>query len=129
MTHRIQIGFQTAHPRRRGEFWRTALGYVAEPPPKGDNSWELFAAESGIGLSDTDIDSATDPEGRSPRFLFERVDNVTLGNAFASRHQCDPTQRPPAIARAPSTGRPKNSEDLELQPSGLSALPTGIGSR
>ena len=82
MTHQMQIVFQTPQPRDLADFWRGALGYVAEPPPEGYETWELFAAETGIELSDTEIDSAIDPDGDGPRLLFERSDKVTLGNAL-----------------------------------------------
>ena len=99
MTHRIQIVFQTPQPRRLAEFWRTALGYVTEPPPDGHESWELFAAETGIDLGDNDIDSAIDPDGHGPRFLFERVDEPTFGNALHLDINVTRRNEPPATAR------------------------------
>jgi hypothetical protein len=73
MTRQIQVVFATRDPGRLASFWQTALGYAPEPPPAGFGSWEEFARAKGISLeAGTDIDSAVDPDGRGPRFLFER---------------------------------------------------------
>jgi glyoxalase superfamily protein len=73
MATRIQVVFAAKDPGRLAEFWRTALGYGAEPPPDGYATWEEFAEAHGIDLkAGTDIDSAIDPDGVGPRFLFER---------------------------------------------------------
>ncbi|HEX8099468.1 MAG TPA: VOC family protein [Actinomycetota bacterium] len=73
MAKRIQVVFAVKDPTRLAEFWRTALDYGAEPPPEGYATWDEFAAAHGIDLSGgSDIDSAVDPDGAGPRFLFER---------------------------------------------------------
>ena len=81
MTHRLQVVLQTAHPRQLADFWRAVLGYVPEPPPDGFDTWEDFAQHAGIDLDSADIDAAIDPDGRGPRPLFERLDEITTGNA------------------------------------------------
>jgi hypothetical protein len=69
----IQVVFAAKDPARLAAFWQRALRYAPEQPPDGFSSWEEFAREKGISLkAGTDIDSAVDPDGRGPRFLFER---------------------------------------------------------
>jgi hypothetical protein len=68
----MQIVFAAKNPSRLAEFWRTALGYTAEPPPSGFETWEEFARANNIPLAADDIDSAVDPDGTGPRILFER---------------------------------------------------------
>jgi hypothetical protein len=71
---RMQIVFAAKNPPRLAEFWREALGYSAEPPPPGFETWEEFARVNNIPLTADDIDSAIDPDGSGPRVLFERDD-------------------------------------------------------
>jgi glyoxalase superfamily protein len=71
---RVQIVFAAKDPPRLAAFWREALGYAAEPPPPGFESWEEFARANNIPLTAADIDSAVDPDGTGPRLLFERDD-------------------------------------------------------
>jgi Glyoxalase-like domain len=68
----LQIVFAAKKPSKLAEFWRVALGYAAEPPPPGFDTWEEFARANDIPLTADDIDSAVDPEGVGPRLLFER---------------------------------------------------------
>src|SRR5437763_15975503 len=68
----LQVVFAAKDPRRLADFWRLALGYVAEPPPEGFESWEEFARVNELPLTADDIDSAVDPNATGPRFLFER---------------------------------------------------------
>jgi hypothetical protein len=80
MATRIQVVFAAKDPGRLAAFWREALDYAAEPPPAGFASWEEFAAANNIQLeAGTDIDSAVDPDGVGPRFLFEREDPKARG--------------------------------------------------
>jgi hypothetical protein len=71
---RMQIVFAAKNPPRLAQFWREALGYAAEPPPPGFESWEDFARVNNIPLTADDIDSAIDPDGVGPRLLFERME-------------------------------------------------------
>ncbi len=72
----IQVVFAAKNPGKLAEFWRTALHYQPEPPPEGYASWEEFAEKNNIPLeAGADIDSAIDPDGVGPRFLFEREDD------------------------------------------------------
>jgi hypothetical protein len=70
----MQIVFAARNPSRLAEFWRSALGYTAEAPPTGYETWEEFARANNIELTADDIDSAIDPTGAGPRLLFERDD-------------------------------------------------------
>lgn len=57
------------------EFWAAVLGYVAQPPPEGFDTWDEFADSVGIPEeSRNDLDAAVDPAGKGPRLLFERWD-------------------------------------------------------
>jgi glyoxalase superfamily protein len=71
---RMQIVFAAKNPSRLAEFWREALGYGAEPPPPGFETWEEFARVNNIPLTADDIDSAIDPDAVGPRLLFERME-------------------------------------------------------
>ena len=70
----LQVVFAAKKPTKLAEFWREALGYTAEPPPPGYETWEEFAEKNNIPLTADDIDSAIDPAGTGPRLLFERDD-------------------------------------------------------
>lgn len=62
-------------PASLAEFWAGALGYVVQPPPEGFSSWNEFADSVGIPEENrNDYSAVIDPEGTSPRFLFERYD-------------------------------------------------------
>ena len=70
----VQITFDAHDPMEQATFWSAALGYVVQPPPEGYDTWEAFAADVGIPLSEMgDLAAAVDPEGNGPRILFQRV--------------------------------------------------------
>lgn len=68
----FQIVVDAIEPLKVGAFWRTALGYVAEPPPSGYPSWQDFATANEIP-PERWADSAVDPEGIGPRLYFQPV--------------------------------------------------------
>ena len=75
MSYSVQIVIACDDPALLTEFWAGALGYVAEPPPDGFETWEQFADTVGIPEENrNDISAAIDPEGTGPRILFERYD-------------------------------------------------------
>jgi hypothetical protein len=75
MAHPIQVVFACADPARLAEFWAAALGYIAQPPPDGFDSWEAFATSMGIPPERwNDVSAVVDPDGGGPRVLFERYD-------------------------------------------------------
>ena len=74
MANPIQITFDAAQPIAQAEFWALALGYVAQPPPPGFDSWEDFADANNIPEERRgDFGAVVDPEGNGPRLLFLRV--------------------------------------------------------
>jgi len=74
MYTKIQVVFDAAEPEKLAEFWGLALGYVAEPPPEGFESWEEFARSAGIPEQQFgEVTSRVDPAGEGPRLFFQRV--------------------------------------------------------
>ena len=74
MYTKIQVTFDAAEPEKLAEFWGLALGYVAEPPPEGFESWEDFAGSAGIPEAEWgEVASRIDPAGEGPRLYFQRV--------------------------------------------------------
>jgi hypothetical protein len=74
MYTKIQVVFDAADPEKLAEFWGLALGYVAEPPPEGFDTWEDFARSSGIAEEEYgEVASRVDPAGEGPRLYFQRV--------------------------------------------------------
>ena len=113
MTPRLQIVFQTPNPHRLGDLWRTALGYVPEPPPDGHDTWGRFVAETGTYVSQTDLDSAVHPYGRGPTLQFE-IERPTSGNAFTF----DIQRRQPRLH--PRHGTPRNRTHRRRTPTSRS---------
>ena len=78
MSYSVQIVIACDDPALLTEFWAGALGYVAQPPPDGFETWDQFADSVGIPEENrNDISAAIDPEGVGPRILFERYDGGT----------------------------------------------------
>ena len=74
MAVRLQVVFDAADPPRLAAFWGEAIGYVEEDPPDGFESWEAWAAASGVPREDWDnYASRVDPDGAGPRLYFQRV--------------------------------------------------------
>ena len=70
----IQVTMDAADPGKLAAFWADALGYVLQPPPPGFESWEDFAVKNNIPFeSVNDYSAIIDPEGKGPRFFFQRV--------------------------------------------------------
>ncbi|MEU3649132.1 VOC family protein [Lentzea sp. NPDC034063] len=70
----IQVTMDAADPGKLAAFWADALGYVLQPPPPGFESWEDFAVKNKIPFeSVNDYSAIIDPEGKGPRFFFQRV--------------------------------------------------------
>ena len=75
MSFSIQIVIACDDPALLTTFWAGALGYVAQPPPDGFETWDQFADSVGIPEANrNDISASIDPEGVGPRILFERYD-------------------------------------------------------
>lgn len=74
MATEIQISFDANDPPKLAGFWAQALGYVQQPPPPGFATWEEFAVKNNIPFDSVDDYAAIiDPDGKGPRFLFQRV--------------------------------------------------------
>jgi len=74
MATRIQVVFDCAEPTKLAEFWASALGYQAEPPPPGFETWEDWASQAGVPREKWDAYAAVvDPDGAGPRLFFQRV--------------------------------------------------------
>ena len=56
-------------------FWRQALGYVEEPPPKGFSTWKDYYMKIGVPEEELteEFDSIVDPDGKGPRIWFHVV--------------------------------------------------------
>ena len=70
----IQVTFDAADPKALGTFWAEALGYVPDPPPEGQATWE--EALEAFGVPEDRWNSANalfDPDGAGPRLFFQRV--------------------------------------------------------
>lgn len=74
MAQGLQIVFDAADPRRLGEFWALAIGYVTQPPPPEFDSWEEWAEAMEIPEDRwNDSHAIVDPEGVRPRIFIQRV--------------------------------------------------------
>ena len=72
----LQIVFAARDPHKVARFWQQALGYAAEPPPAGFETWDAFLEAMHLPPNTgDDIDSAVDPSGVGPRILVERDDH------------------------------------------------------
>jgi len=72
---RYQIVVDVHNPVREVTFWAAALGYQAEPPPNGFDSWEAYWTRIGIPASEFSegSDALIDPEREGPRIWFHKV--------------------------------------------------------
>jgi hypothetical protein len=69
--YRVQVTFDCAEPQKLARFWCLAMNYIEQPPPPGYDSWDAFADEAGIPVSERfKFAAAVDPAGHGPRLLF-----------------------------------------------------------
>ncbi|MGW6530128.1 VOC family protein [Streptomyces venezuelae] len=75
MTARIDLTLDCADARLLAEFWKTALGYVDEPPPAPFSTREEWLAEFDLPDDDSVDDAAwlCDPDGVGPRLSILKV--------------------------------------------------------
>lgn len=74
MSVRVQVTFDCADPDRLARFWCHAVGYELQDPPDDYDSWSDWLAEQGVPPERwNDASAIVDPEGRGPRFYFQRV--------------------------------------------------------
>ncbi|WAL95102.1 VOC family protein [Streptomyces sp. Je 1-369] len=75
MTARIDLTLDCTDALLLAEFWKTALGYVDEPPPAPFNSREEWLAQFDLPDGETVDDAAwlCDPDGVGPRLSILKV--------------------------------------------------------
>lgn len=74
MTLNFQVTFDAHDPERLARFWIEVLGYVAQPPPPGFDSWDAFLDTVDWPKDERDARFAlVDPEGKRPRLFFQKV--------------------------------------------------------
>lgn len=74
MATAIQVTFDCADPEALAGFWCEALGYRADEPPAGHESWDSFLESIGEPVEHpAKAFACHDPEGVGPRLFFQRV--------------------------------------------------------
>jgi hypothetical protein len=75
MAARIDLTFDCADARALGEFWKTALGYIDEPPPAPYTTREEWLAQFDLPEDDSADDAVwlCDPDGVGPRLSILTV--------------------------------------------------------
>ncbi|MEU4803227.1 VOC family protein [Actinosynnema sp. NPDC023587] len=75
MAVRIDLTLDCADARLLAEFWKTALGYVDEPPPAPFTTREEWLAHLGVPEDDSADDGAwlCDPDGVGPGLSILKV--------------------------------------------------------
>ncbi|MEV6242179.1 VOC family protein [Lentzea sp. NPDC051838] len=104
----IQVTMDAADPAKLAGFWAEALGYVVQPPPPGFDSWEAFAEANNIPADRwNDYSAIIDPEGKGPRFFFQRVPE---GKTAKNRVHLDVNAGLEAVDRLVALGATKVEE-------------------
>jgi hypothetical protein len=71
---KVQVVIDCSNPAELGAFWAAVLGYRAQDPPTGFDSWDAALTDAGVPESERDSAFAiVDPDGRGPRIFFQRV--------------------------------------------------------
>lgn len=75
MAARIDLTFDCTDANLLAEFWKTALGYVDEPPPAPFKTREEWLAQFDLREDDSADDGAwlCDPDGIGPRLSILKV--------------------------------------------------------
>jgi hypothetical protein len=80
MSTGVQVVIDCADPETLSAFWADALGYKLQDPPGGFASWQAFLEANHVPESEWNSASAiVDPEGKGPRFFFQRVPEPKTG--------------------------------------------------
>src|SRR5258706_13062302 len=70
----FQVTFDAADPPALAHFWAQVLGYVAEPPPAGYDTWEDWLVAMHVPEDRwTSVATLVDPEGQRPRIYIQQV--------------------------------------------------------
>jgi hypothetical protein len=116
----VQVTFDCADPAALAAFWREVLGYVAEPPPPGHDSWEEALEAWGVPRVEWNSRSACrDPLGIGPRLFFQRVPE---GKTAKNRVHLD-------VRAAPDLRGDQRMAALEAEAERLGALGATRGKR
>ncbi|GAA0682676.1 VOC family protein [Kitasatospora atroaurantiaca] len=75
MTARIDLTLDCRNAQLVAEFWKTALGYIDEPPPAPFKTREEWLAQFDLPEDDSEDDAAwlCDPDGIGPRLSILTV--------------------------------------------------------
>jgi hypothetical protein len=75
MTARIDLTFDCTDAQLLGAFWKTALGYIDEPPPAPFRTRDEWHASFNLPEDDSADDGAwlCDPDGAGPRLSITKV--------------------------------------------------------
>ncbi|MFF0479315.1 VOC family protein [Streptomyces sp. NPDC004284] len=81
----LQVTIDCAEPIRLAAFWCEVLGYVLPPVPEGFDTWEEY--QNSLPAEKRPVYfGCTDPSGKGPRVLFQRVPE---GKAVKNRVHLD----------------------------------------
>jgi glyoxalase superfamily protein len=106
----VQVTFDAADPAALAAFWASALRYVADPPPEGFESWEVWARDQGIPQEHwNDASAIVDPDGVGPRIFFQKVPE---GKTAKNRVHLDVRAAPGLAADARWTSLREEAERL-----------------
>ena len=128
MSRAIQVTFDCHDPGGLGEFWAAALGYRADEPPKGFDSWDAALDAWGVPADQRNSAYAVhDPDGVGPRLFFQRVPE---GKSVKNRVHLDVRAAPGLEGEERMAALEKDSERLialratrreRVEPGGMSS--------
>ncbi len=120
MAREIQVTFDCADPRALGTFWGEVLGYRADDPPEGFDTWEAALDAWGVPEDRRNSSYAVhDPDGSGPRLFFQQVPE---GKAAKNRVHLD-------VRAAPGLTGDERMAALEAECVRLVALGAARGRR
>ncbi|MDX3613598.1 VOC family protein [Streptomyces europaeiscabiei] len=75
MAAKIDLTLDCANAQLLADFWKTALGYIDEPPPAPFKTREEWLAQFDLPEDDSEDDGAwlCDPDGAGPRLSIFKV--------------------------------------------------------
>ena len=109
MLIRVDLTLDCANPEVLAEFWKTAAGYVDEPPPAPFTTRDEWFAKFAADEDDDGMGAAWlhDPNGVAPRLCLLQVpEPKTAKTACISICEC------PAMARRSTSGRASPTRSL-----------------
>lgn len=109
MAARIDLTLDCSDARLLAEFWKTALGYIDEPPPAPFTTREEWFSQFDLPADDSVDDAAwlCDPDGVGPRLSILKSRSRRrrrTGSTSTSGYRCevDPTGAGRSSRRRPS---------------------------